>query len=243
MTLFQSRHPLCINDLRKELRKRQDEIDEKKKSCKIVIIDDDIDDPDYLLKGSIEYLRIALMMDVRTLTDIHSPAEVSQFDIIICDVDGVGLSMGLPNGIDLIKRLKDLYKDKLYAVMSQELFQMRKLNIEKDISRWDKGEMAEAFRKSSNGTLEEKVLKLVDKFADPAARWEVIRTGLLKNSMPIHDVAKLESAYVQSILKKNRVYYEKAVGQLDAPMYDSDEKIINYIKTAASIIGVIISII
>lgn len=58
------RHQLCIYDLKKEMNKKQAEIDEKKKSCRIVIVDDDIDNPDYLLKDSIMFLKNSLMMDV-----------------------------------------------------------------------------------------------------------------------------------------------------------------------------------
>ena len=169
-------------------------------------------------------------------------SEAKQFDIIICDVDGVGKSLGLPDGIDVVKRLKELYKDKLYAVMSQEVFCMRKLNIEKDICTWDKGEMTNAFRDGTKGTLDQKIMELVNKYADPAARWEVIRFGMLKNGLSIHDVAKLESAYVRSLLKNNKNYYDKAVLRLDSPINDNDEKILNYINTAASILGAIVTI-
>ena len=241
MILFKQ-HQLCINDLRKEMRKKQAEIDKKKKSCRIVIVDDDINNPNYLLKDSILFLKNTLMMDVRTLTDFNSFSEAKQFDIIICDVDGVGKSLGLPDGIDVVKRLKESYKDKLYAVMSQEVFCMRKLNIEKDISTWDKGEMTNAFRDGTKGTLDQKIMELVNKYADPAARWEVIRSGMLKNGLSIHDVAKLESAYVRSLLKKNKNYYDKAVLRLDSPINDNDEKILNYINTAASILGAIVTI-
>lgn len=129
------RHQLCIYDLKKEMNKKQAEIDEKKKSCRIVIVDDDIDNPDYLLKDSIMFHKNSLMMDVRTLTDFSSLSEASQFDIIICDVDGVGRKVGLPDGIVVVQRLKELHNEKLYAVMSQKKLQMRKLNIEKDVSR------------------------------------------------------------------------------------------------------------
>lgn len=225
------------------MRNRQSEIEEKKKSCKILIVDDDVENVDYILYDSINYLRKTLMMDVRTLPDLGSLEEARPFDIVICDVDGVGKKMNLPDGIDLTKRLRSIYKDKIYAIMSQQRFQLRQLNIEKDISRWDKGEMAEAYRRGTGGTLEEKVLRLVDIYADPATRWETIRMGMLKNAMSIHDVARLESAYVKSILKKDVSCYDNAVRKLDSPIYDSDEKILNYIRTAASIISAIISII
>ena len=183
------------------------------------------------------------MMDVRAVTDLDSFNEAANYDIIISDVEGVGGKMGLPNGIDLIKRLNELYKDKLYAIMSQELFQFRSLKMGKEVGIWDKKEMKEAFRCSTSGTLEERVLKMVDTYADPAARWEVLRAGMLKNGMSIHDVAKLESAYVKSILNKDRSIYDKTVGKLDSPVYDNEERILNYIKTAASIISTIISLI
>lgn len=241
--LFCKRRTLSVNDLRRVLRERQSEIDEKKKCCRIMIIDDDIESEDYLLKESIRYLQRTLMMDVRTFPDIESFDDAKPFDIIVCDYEGVGRKIGLPDGIDLVKRLKDLYNDKLFAIMSQETFYIRKLKMDKDILIWDKTEMSDAFRNSTPGKLEERVMDLVNVFADPASRWESIRTRLLKRNMSIHDVARLESAYVQSIIYKDKTYYDKAVGKLDSPSYDKDEQVLKYIKTAASIIGTIISFI
>lgn len=136
--------------------------------------------------------------NITELPDIKSIAEVESYDIVLCDLMGVGLhfdkSLG---GASIISEIKKNYPTKFVVAYSgaransAEAVAARGVADEfikkdADISRWV-----------------EKLDGMIATVIDPYAMWLVARQGLIDNEIDIRRIVQLEDAYVSSIIKRD----------------------------------------
>ena len=235
---------LDVSDLRKYIQTQNSNIQKNLyKQCKILLIDDKVNDESYPFTDNINFLRQQFNCDITTKTDLDNLSDAAGYDIIICDYEGVGIKLRgkMGDGIWLVKQLQERYLDKIYILFSSLQFTLRKIKRVKAIL-WDKKELIRNSEENGDGGLTDNIQDIMKLYADPVKRWEDIRTQLLSLSLSIHEVAKLESAYVGAIIKKSPQIYSEAMSKVDLAGENSTD-INQYINSASSIISTIISLI
>lgn len=226
----------------------QKEFDQAKatQQCKVLIIDDDIEDHLYPFKEQIEVLRNQYGCSITTKVDLDNVQDAQAYDFIICDREGIGQKICGPrgDGLTLLKTLIEQYPGKNYVLYSNKdvsigrLAEFKKYN---NVRMWSKTTLLNNEMNGGKGFVEE-VRKGIDYTLNPLARWKELRVKFLKNTdINLSDLAVLEQAYIKSIITKNPVHYEKATLRLRSS-YES-KSIMPYIKASKSIIEFAISII
>jgi hypothetical protein len=135
--------------------------------------------------------------NLNPLGDINSIDAVSSFDIIVCDIKGVGSAFGSSyEGAHVISEIRKAYPDKYIISFSgatfdasyNEAFSTADASLPKDsnINQW----VASL----------EKGLKSV---GDPMQRWLRFRENLLKKGVDIFEVFNLEQQFIKAIKKKD----------------------------------------
>lgn len=129
--------------------------------------------------------------------DISNIKDVSEYQIILCDIRGVGVELDTKyEGAFIIKEIKINYPTKqvvAYTGSNYDASYNDFLRYADEIVK--KGLDAEEWI----DILDEEI----DKCIDPIYQWKKIRFKLLENGASILDVAKLESAYVAAVKKKS----------------------------------------
>ncbi|MDR2563135.1 MAG: hypothetical protein LBC98_04250 [Prevotellaceae bacterium] len=233
-----------ISDLKKYLQAQRDKIEKNLHlQCKILIIDDVINETDYLFKDDIVWLKNQKNCNITTKTDLENLADAGGYDIIISDNEGVGIHLGgqTGNGILLINQLKKEYPDKIYVLFSSKQTNFRQIKRLKANEIWDKTELLQNSRENREGGFADKVQEMMKYFANPSKRWEDVRTQLLNSGTSIHSVAKLESAYVKSIINKQPEIYSKTYDKTDVTN-DKNIDVSDLIKSGKSFINTTISL-
>jgi len=237
-------HKCTISELEKYTRSKKDNISQNLyKQCKILIIDDHIADGDYLFKSSIAFLKNQYNCNITTKTDLDNLNDAAGYDIIICDNEGVGIKLGGCNkdGIWLLAQLQNQYPDKIYVLFSNIQTSIRRFKRARAHEFWDKNELSRNSEENGEGGFSDYTLSIMKLYANPAKRWEDIRTQLLQSGISIHSVAQLESAYVKSIIKERPEIYSKLSGKINL-INDNNVDVHKFIKSAGSIINTTISL-
>jgi hypothetical protein len=233
-----------IGDLKKYLQAQRDKIEKNLHlKCKILIIDDNINDDDYIFKDDISWLSKQKSCNITTKIDLENLADAGGYDIIISDNEGVGIKLGgyKGNGILLINQLKAEYPDKIYILFSSKQTNFRQIKRLKANEIWDKNELLQNSLENREGGFADKVQEMMKYFADPSKRWEDVRTQFLNSGISIHSVAELESAYVKSIINGQPEIYNKAYSKTDVSN-DNNIDVSDLIKSGKSIINTTISL-
>ena len=109
------------------------------------------------------------------------------------------------------------------------------------ISVWDKDKLSAAYNNNGEGGLIEHVKKEVDRTLNPIVRWKEIRRSFVVNTnINLHDLARIEEAYIKSIIKNRPQLYEKATARLSS--LDDNSHINSYLKATKYIIEFTITI-
>lgn len=243
------RHQYTIQELRMYMEKNADIVKRNiPNNCKILIIDDDIEDPHKYPESfinDITCLRSQRNYNITTKTDLDSITDAEGYDIIICDQEGVGLKIKGRNGdgILLLKELKLKYPHKVYALCSSVKFSLSKMRrLDPSIMKWDKGEMNNQAENYGEDGLSENIELAINKFADPTRYWSELRSKMIDSDISIHEIARLESSYVKSIIKNNVMIYNN---EIDSALYSSNKSgysINDYIQSASSVINTTLSL-
>lgn len=167
-------------------------------SYRIVIIDDESFENDDRLR------RVGF--NVSVFSDIEDIRFLSEYDIVICDIKGVGKKLSEETGgALLLNEAKKTYPYKMYAAYSGS-YQNIIVNEYLDGVKIIKKDYA----------LEDWIAaldSLLKEYSDPATVWIKIRDRLLSQNVSIHSVAKLEHEYVNTILNKGadfKGFYKKS---------------------------------
>ena len=140
--------------------------------------------------------------------DIGNVKDVSEYQIILCDIRGVGVELDSKyEGAFIIKEIKVNYPTKQVVAYTASNY---------DASYNDYLRYADEIVKK--GLDVEEWIDILDeeinKCVDPMYQWKKVRSKLLENGTSILDVAKLESAYVSAVKKRSFDSFEKLANQM-----------------------------
>lgn len=158
-----------------------------------------IDDEEFVQKDNLSshQFNITLKKDIDTINDVMA------YDIILCDIRGVGNVYNSEyEGAYLIKEIKKTFPSKIVIAYTASNY---------DPSYNTYLELADDVRKK--GTLSEDWVEALDNAIkvglDPIEQWKRVRKELLDNNVSIGKVKKLEDRYVRSVQKKDFVSFQQ----------------------------------
>lgn len=171
-------------------------LQELKNQMRIAIIDDEDFKKSQSLKS--HAFNIDEIGDIKTLT------EVEVYDIIVCDIHGVGKSFGSrQGGAHVLSEIRKLYPDKYlisysgaqYDITFNESLSKADSSIAKDAATEDWVEQLETAIKS---------------VGDPKNRWLRFRQRLIEShDVSAYEVCLLEQAFIKSVIYKNQKFMER----------------------------------
>ena len=131
---------------------------------------------------------------IEELPDIQSLEQVAEFDIILCDLMGVGNNFDQSiGGASIIKEIKENYPTKFVIAYTGSRANTTEANAAKDFS--------DDFIKKDD-EINKWVQKLddaIDFTSDPYERWLITRQSLIDHDVDLRRIIELESAYVDAI--------------------------------------------
>ena len=188
-----------VSDLNGESIMNDKSLSQLKKATEILIVDDDAFTYLDALKKH-EY-------NIEYKSDLESLKDVEAYDIILCDIRGVGKFLQSDyEGAYLAKQIKEKYPNKIvisYTANDYDPKFQEYLNYSDSIIA--KGTSLEDW----SALLDAKIKECVD----PVKQWENLRNMLLKEGVSTIKVAQIESKYVGAVKNKNfesiKKMYEK----------------------------------
>ncbi len=160
-----------------------------RKHVNILVIDDNDFSAEQYLKAN------GYQIDHKN--DIESIKEVEPYEIIMCDISGVGKKLGYEKeGAFIIREIHSNYPNKqiiaytsfTYNADYNQFFSLADFVASKDLAIDDWIDVLDDQVKSA---------------IDPVYQWKKIRNHLLDNDISTLTIAKIEDKYVQSVDEKN----------------------------------------
>jgi hypothetical protein len=184
--------PKTIYDLRDKI---VDKPPIRRHTVAICIIDDE----------KFVYLDLLIKHDfnIREIGDINDIKAVESYDIVLCDIKGVGKHFGSQfEGGHIIEEIKKLYPSKVLVAYSGQQFdptfnkyyQLSDFCVKKDINS---DEWIEILDQS---------IKLIQ---DPVVQWKKIRENIIKLDISSYHLLKLEDEFVNKIMGNINVFPSK----------------------------------
>lgn len=170
-------------------------ITELRKHVNMLVIDDNDFVPEKFL--------MANGYQINHKADIETIKDVEPYDIILCDISGVGKKLGYTKeGAFIIREIHANYPNKriiaytsnTYNADYNQFFSMADFVASKDlgIDNWI-------------DVLDDQVRKSID----PIAQWKKIRSYMMENEVSTVTIARIEDKYVEAVNSKN---FEKLRG-------------------------------
>lgn len=159
---------------------------ERRALVPIAVIDDETFTPEQNLR--------ALSYDIRALGDIKSLDEVGPYNIILCDLQGVGRHMSLRGqGAFIIDELKRNHPEKFVIAYTG--------GSPDDAITLKAQEVADTFitKDADIDEWRDKLDSVISFLSDPVRVWKRQRIALIDADVPTLDILKLEDAFVRSI--------------------------------------------
>lgn len=140
---------------------------------------------------------------IQELPDVKSLDDVSDFDVIICDLMGVGQNFDKSiGGASIIKELKENYPTKYVIAYTGARSNTPEANAAKQFSD-------DFIKKDDDITkLVGKLDDAIDIASDPYERWLITRQGLIDLEIDLRKILELESAYVEAINSNDNEFSE-----------------------------------
>lgn len=228
-------------------KRRQTMKNDLPRRCKILFIDDLIETDEYPLKEELELLRQSYKYNITVKTDLENINDAAGYDLIICDNEGIGRKVcgSSGNGISLLKQLTAEFPGKRYVMLSNKDIKINRLEafskLSTKISVWDKDKLSTSYNANGEGGLIDHLKKEVDRTLNPIVRWKEIRRSFVVNTnVSLHDLARIEDAYIRSIIKNKPQIYDRSAAKLCT--YDESSHISSYLKATKSVIEFSIAI-
>lgn len=156
-----------------------------------------------------------LEYNVNELGDISDINAVASYDIIVCDIRGVGSTFGSTfGGAYLIGEIRNRFPDKYIIAFSGGQFDP---TFKKFFDKCDASLKKDADIEEWTGVLDQAVSLL----GSPIKRWLRARSVLIESGIDLFDVACLEIEFVKAISEKSPDELQKAFGSVGAK-YDRD---------------------
>lgn len=165
-----------------------------RKNAKILIIDDE--DFNY------EEELVANRFDIEKFDDIPSIESINSYDIVICDIKGIGKKFKSKyEGAHVIKEIKIAfpfktvlaYSGNTYDTTYNDFFKYADEIVKKDI---DLNEWLDTLDRHIKNTI------------NVEAKWENVCRHLIDQRISFYDIALLEDKYVEQIIQKKDVKIE-----------------------------------
>ena len=158
----------------------------KRKAVKIAVIDDQ----HFALKSALERLDFRLT----ELGDIETLDQVSAFDIILCDIQGVGTKfLSEQQGAFVVKEIRRQYPEKFIVAFTGA-------NLGNPLFRQAVAFADSSIRKDSDANEWVQHLDgIVDIIVDPRTYWRRIRRILIDADLDTSTILDLEDGYVRAL--------------------------------------------
>jgi len=168
-------------------------IRDKRAKVSIAVIDDNSFKPLMNLQ-SVGY-------SIQEVGDIKRIDQVKDFPLVLCDLMGVGSSLGGDaQGAEIIKEIKLNYPNTLVVAYTGAGFQSREVKHAKEAAD-------EILRKDADIAEWREILDpLVQSALNPVEIWHRFRLQLVKQGADTFFILKLEDAYVRSLEKKDTAF-------------------------------------
>lgn len=136
--------------------------------------------------------------NITELPDVRNISDIESYDIVLCDLMGVGLHFDKSiGGASIIAEIKKNYPTKFVVAYSGA----RSNSTEAVAAR----DYADEFIKKDADISKwvERLDEIISTVIDPYEMWLVARQGLINNEIDIRRVVELEDAYVTSLKNKD----------------------------------------
>ncbi|OLA48417.1 MAG: hypothetical protein BHW39_01230 [Firmicutes bacterium CAG:552_39_19] len=169
-------------------------------------------------------------MNIRKKIQFESIDEYKDYDIVLCDVEGIGSNVDMDRqGLAVAEQIKNVYPEKVVLLYSGK-------NIETF------GEMPKVIdgylrKQSSMSELAKSLDNYYRKSIDPIVVWEKTRNEMLNNKISTKTIAFLEDRYCRSLLEKKEYLYSNTDVQ-DIERF-SIENIAKYIEVLAKVVEIV----
>lgn len=169
-------------------------------------------------------------MNIRKKIQFESIDEYKDYDIVLCDVEGIGSNVDMDRqGLVVAEQIKNVYPEKVVLLYSGK-------NIETF------GEMPKVIdgylrKQSSMSELAKSLDNYYRKSIDPIVVWEKTRNEMLNNKISTKTIAFLEDRYCRSLLEKKEYLYSNTDVQ-DIERF-SIENIAKYIEVLAKVVEIV----
>lgn len=166
---------------------------QKRETVKILVIDDNEFTP-------LERLQ-KLNFNIRQEKDISNIYLVAEYDVILVDIDGIGLSLNETyQGAYVISEIRKQYPQKVviaytsktYDASYNKYFNMADYVFKKDIA-------SEEWSENLDSAIENAI--------DPISCWKKLRDYLLEKDVSLQTLIRIEDEYVKSVTEKRVVNY------------------------------------
>ena len=168
--------------------------------------------------------------NIRKKIQFESIDEYKDYDIILCDVEGIGSNVDIDRqGLAVAEQIKNVYPEKVVLLYSGK-------NIETF------GEMPKVIdgylrKQSSMSELAKSLDTYYRKSIDPINVWEKTRNEMLNNKISTKTIAFLEDRYCRSLLE-NKEYLSSNTDMQDIEGF-SIENITKYIEVLAKVVEIV----
>lgn len=158
--------------------------------------------------------------------DYSNPNDYAAYDIIACDIDGIGLNLdSKKQGLAVAETLSTTYPDKIILIYSSK-------NPYEYYENYHEVGDGYFSKNSSNNEIAKFFDKRAAFFWDEIAAWKRLEKKLRKNNLPNKTIAFMEDLYVRSLENKTNLFKNSNV-----------KRFVEYAGDAASIISLIATII
>jgi len=170
-----------------------------------------IDDQDFLYK---QQLVENYDFRITKLDDLENSSHANEYNIVLCDIDGVGKKIGGEKGSggDIIKELRKSYPLKTilaysghsYSARYNKYFELADKVVEKDIELDEWVELLDNY---------------CEEIINPVLQWKKTRNHLLECNLRLEIILELEDLFVKSYKDRNKleeIVNNKLVKNLDS---------------------------
>lgn len=181
--------PQKISDLSSENIINQNNIFELRKKINILVVDDK--EFDFL-----NPLR-SCGFNIRYLEDLSDVRDASAYEIILCDIMGVGTTIDEElQGASIIKQIKIVYPLKRVIAYTASNYDP---TFNEALGHADSVMLKGSSFDDWSNLLDTQIMKLMN----PCTQWEILRYSLLEAGVSTIDAAKIEDRYVKAFQTKN----------------------------------------
>ncbi|GAB5486582.1 MAG: hypothetical protein Pars2KO_01520 [Parasphingorhabdus sp.] len=191
---------LQIRDIESESNSRLGSLSiiERRKQIPIAVIDDEAFSPESNLKNN--------GYEINILGDLKSIEQVSEYNIILCDLQGVGRHLNAKNqGAYIIDEIKRNHPEKFVIAYTGG-------SVDNKITELAQNSADYFIKKDADiEDWRDKLDEIILSLSDPIFVWKRQRYALVDLDVPTLDILKLEDAYIRSLESGSDRHYIEVV--------------------------------